>query len=303
MRVLWVDDQTDVARMFASVLQLNGADISFAADGEAGLLLIKDDNFDVVLADLAMPPGRWGGLWLLEQLKSLDNPPPVIVVSGEGAQSETIQAIRLGAADYVTKEKIEEELPDQIQRLLTAQSAPLPYLKLIASGESQTLEFKSTLRTNLHTKKADPIIELAVIKTIAAFLNSGGGTLLVGVNDEGDLLGTALDSFTNSDKFQLHFWNLIRDSIGNEFLEFVTAKLVTVKEVSIFSVSCKPSKRPVFVRWKFPGDSRHQELFFVRAGPQTEQLGTRQAVSYISDHFVGSNISSPFDVTKSKSNT
>lgn len=66
---------------------------------------------------------------------------------------------------------------------------------IVNQGETTTVEFKSTLRINLHTGEKDPRIELAVLKTIAAFLNSSGGTLLIGVNDDGEPLGVEADHF------------------------------------------------------------------------------------------------------------
>lgn len=287
MKILWVDDQVDVAKAFARNSADPAAQFEFAPDGEAGLEMLKGGNFDLVLVDLAMPPGRWGGLWLLERLPLLSVAPPAIVISGEGSQLETIQAIRLGAIDYVMKERVVEELGPQIEA--AKKSVGLQEVNelrgIIKSGESRLVEFKSTLRINLHTKKPDAAMELAVVKTIAAFLNSDGGTLLIGVSDRGDTIGISADRFSSTDKFQLHFWNTIRDSVGVEFCEFIVSRCVELDSHTVFLVSCKPSTRPVFARWKSPGESQHQDLFFVRTGPQTEQLGTKQAIAYISDHF------------------
>ncbi|MGY0611266.1 RNA-binding domain-containing protein [Luteimonas sp. A501] len=282
-----MDDQVDVAKAFARNSADPAAQFEFAPDGETGLEMLKAESFDLVLVDLAMPPGRWGGLWLLERLSLLSVAPPAIVISGEGSQSETIQAIRLGAIDYVMKERVVEELGPQIkaakQKSGLREASELR--ELIRSGESRLVEFKSTLRINLHTKKPDPAMELAVIKTIAAFLNSEGGTLLIGVSDRGETVGLSADGFSSSDKFQLHFWNIIRDSVGVEFCEFIASQCVPLDSHSVFMVSCRPSTRPVFAKWKSPGESQYQDLFFVRTGPQTEQLGTRQVIAYIADHF------------------
>ena len=75
--------------------------------------------------------------------------------------------------------------------------------QMIAQGESTTLEFKSTLRFNKREgKKKDKVIEHQVVKTICAFLNSRfGGHLLIGVDDEGNVLGIEDDGFENEDKF------------------------------------------------------------------------------------------------------
>ena len=92
---------------------------------------------------------------------------------------------------------------------------------LIRKGESIQLEFKSTLRWNLHTDQKDPNMEYAVLKTIVAFLNSKGGTLIVGVADNGELVGISADHFPDEDKFKLHLTNLINKRIGKEFYSYI----------------------------------------------------------------------------------
>jgi DNA-binding response OmpR family regulator len=57
-----------------------------------------------------------GGLWLLERIRDFEIPTPVVIVSGEGSQIETIRAIRLGARDYVIKDHVEIELVERIER-------------------------------------------------------------------------------------------------------------------------------------------------------------------------------------------
>jgi predicted HTH transcriptional regulator len=89
--------------------------------------------------------------------------------------------------------------------------------QLLAAGEGDVVEFKSTLRTNLHTGQPDERIQLSVLKTIAGFLNAGGGTLVIGVDDDENVLGLAADAFPNEDKMGLHLVNLIRDRVGDIF--------------------------------------------------------------------------------------
>jgi DNA-binding response OmpR family regulator len=290
LRILWIDDQEDVARTIAGAPLLHPFEFSFSRSAEEGLQAIRDGAYDLVLADLSMPPGRWGGIWLLEQLKAgAVSHPPVIVVSGEGGQLETIKALRLGASDYVIKEHAAEELVSRIQNSLAAASGSHgqgeELLRLIDSGESGRLEFKSTLRFNLKANKIDPVIELQVIKSIAAFLNSDGGVLLVGVGDDGSILGLDADRFQDLDALQLHFWNRIRSAIGAEFVEFIHATARECRQRSVLQVDCSRSPRPVFVSWKESANSKAEEHFYVRAGPQTEELSPSQIVAYSRDHF------------------
>jgi len=81
---------------------------------------------------------------------------------------------------------------------------------LVEQGENTTIEFKSTLRVNLHTGQNDAKMELAILKTIAAFLNVNGGTLVIGVTDDGNPVGIGADKFANEDKMYLHLVNLIK---------------------------------------------------------------------------------------------
>ena len=288
-RILWIDDQVNVVETFSLLLAPIQADVVFAQSAEEGVSRFAEEEFDLVLLDLNMPPGKWGGLWVLEAVSRLDKKTPFMVVSGEGSQRETIKALRLGAVDYITKEGIEEDLLPRVQELLERESAlklveDVSTLELLKSGESDTIEFKSSLRYNLTTNLNDPKMELSVIKTVAGFLNARGGVLLVGVDDEGHVLGLDSDKFVNDDKLQLHFWNRIRDSIGSEFTEFIQAKLEGVGKEKILRVNCKPALRPIYVRWKQIGKEL-TEVFYVRTGPKTEVLDLRKAVVYIESHF------------------
>lgn len=95
-----------------------------------------------------------------------------------------------------------------------AQDLPLSIRDIIVKGESHEVEFKSTLRINQHTGNSDPRMELAVLRTLAGFLNTNGGILMIGVTDDGTTLGINADGFENEDKMSLHLVSLVRDRMG-----------------------------------------------------------------------------------------
>lgn len=286
IKILWADDQQELSSSITRIIESNDMQIDLASDGEEALAKILSETYDLVLVDLAMPPGKWGGLWLLQELKSAKNEISTIVVSGEGTQSETIKAIRLGASDYVTKEQLTAELPQQIMLALHDEAKKQKKASsIIKNGETDSVEFKSTLRVNLRTNDKDRDMELSVLKTLAGFLNASGGSLLIGVTDECNIIGIETDKFPNTDKFQLHFWNIFRESIGIEFGEFVKTEIIRFEDKHIFLVNCLASNRPVYLKWKQSGQQRPEDLFFVRVGPQTDLLSIRQAITYIGDHF------------------
>jgi hypothetical protein len=152
-------------------------------------------------------------------------------------------------------------------------------LHTISAGEDDRLEFKSTLRWNLRTNKPDKAMEIACLKTIAAFLNSEGGTLLVGVEDSGNILGIGADQFPNEDKFLLHFNNLINQHLGLETADCFSFDIRHLESGDIMIVDCLPSPAPVYVTHD------RKEEFYVRVGPGTRPLTTRDAMEYIRNHF------------------
>jgi hypothetical protein len=151
--------------------------------------------------------------------------------------------------------------------------------ELITGGETEGVEFKSTLRTNLHTGQPDDKMQMAVLKTIAAFLNAGGGTLLIGIADDGSVTGLAADGFSNEDKMSLHLVNLIRDRIGELFLPYVHPEFVEHDGGRVMSVRCECGPKPAFVK-----DGTAQR-FFVRGANATAELTGQAVVDYSAQHF------------------
>jgi len=151
--------------------------------------------------------------------------------------------------------------------------------ELISKGENEKLEFKSTLRTNLHTNQPDRKIEHSVLKTLVAFLNSKGGELIVGIEDKGNILGIERDNFENSDKFHLHLMNLIKQRIGKKYLELIKVETMKIQEKSIIRIYCNPSNKPVFL------SQDDQEEFYIRTGPSSNLIIGSELLEYVKKRF------------------
>jgi len=157
---------------------------------------------------------------------------------------------------------------------------PVAIEALVAGKETTNVEFKSTLRTNLHTGEKDPKMELAVLKTIAGFLNSpGGGKLIIGVADDGTPVGLGPDGFPDEDKMGLHLVNLLKDRIGGHHALNVHPKFDDFGNGRALVIDCQPAKAPAYVK---DGTS---ERFFVRYGPSTQELPGSQAQEFIKQRF------------------
>lgn len=172
-------------------------------------------------------------------------------------------------------------------RTLTAEQveiAPdlhLPLSDIISHGESSDVEFKSTLRMNLHTGSKDPRIEFAVLKTIAGFLNSNGGILTIGVADDGTPLGIDADGFENEDKMNFHLVNLINDRIGPAMMQFIHTRYEDYDSHRVMVIECTKAKSPVFLK------DGNTDRFYFRTGPSTTELSASQTQEYIKQRYKG----------------
>jgi len=151
---------------------------------------------------------------------------------------------------------------------------------LISQGENDKLEFKSTFRWDLRQNKKNPAIEHAALKSMAAFLNSEGGDLLIGVADDGSILGVEGDNFLNDDKFLLHVWTLIKTSMGQDISPYIKTSLEKFDDKTVCRVHCLRSPKPVFLR-----QNGFDEMFYIRIGPSSGNLEISEALKYIGEHF------------------
>ena len=163
-----------------------------------------------------------------------------------------------------------------------------PIAAVAARGESATLEFKSSARVNLRTGKRDDVIETVAAKTVAAFLNSRGGTLLLGVDDAGRLIGLGPDYTTlrheDADRYELFLRDLWRVRLGANAaalprLDFAPA---ADGDGEVCRITVPPSPAPVYLSG--PKGKGGRELW-VRAGNSTQRLEVDDAVAYVAQRW------------------
>jgi len=150
---------------------------------------------------------------------------------------------------------------------------------VINDGESEATEFKSTLRINLHTGESDKRMETAILRTLGGFLNTNGGTLIVGLSDDGTPLGIEADKFPNEDKMSLHLVNIVKARIGPHVMTAIRMHFEDYDDGRVLVVRCPRLPTPVYVK---DGDT---ERFYVRTGPSTTELTASQTQEYISQRF------------------
>jgi membrane protein YdbS with pleckstrin-like domain len=180
-------------------------------------------------------------------------------------------------AEYV--HLIKQMIPTSRRR-----GAALSLEELIREGESSSLEFKESLRYDTRLNSINKDLEKAVMKTIAGFLNTDGGTLVIGVNDSGEILGLNRDYDSlprkNRDGFENHLSALVKSMIGMNFSKYVALAFEKVDGKEVCLVRVKSSHKPAYLH---NGDKR--EEFFVRTGNSTQPFSMSEAEDYIKTHF------------------
>jgi len=169
-------------------------------------------------------------------------------------------------------------------RELTPKPGDPEILLLITRGESSTLEFKSTARWDVKEGKKNPKMEEIIVKTVTAFLNSTGGTLLIGVADDGTVLGLEADYRTlgersNADGFEQWLTQLLGKHLGFAVAPLLTVSFHEVDGKQVCRVTVRPSPKPVWVK------TEGQEHFYVRTNNSSRALSAREAQEYARTHW------------------
>ena len=124
----------------------------------------------------------------------------------------------------------------------------------------------------------------AVLKTVAAFLNTEGGDLLIGVADDGEIVGVERDQLENDDKFMRHLAQVVRNGLGDRAGTCIDPKVQVVDGRTVCVVTCQRSPEPVYLKWKGM-ESAPDGDFFVRSGPGTVKLPPESAREYVNTRF------------------
>ena len=154
---------------------------------------------------------------------------------------------------------------------------------LIAAGESQELELKSSGRWNFHTDSQDPKMEHVLVKTVCGFLNAEGGVLIIGVADGGEVLGLENDYATLSKKpdrdgYELWLRQHLDNSLSGPTAGVVRIAFEEVANHEVCLVRVGTSTRPVFAK-PVSGNGDPSE-FWVRVGNATKQLYGEDMIGY-----------------------
>ena len=167
-------------------------------------------------------------------------------------------------------------------------ASPPSLLEIIAEGESDQLEFKSTFKWDLASGSVNKKLQNVIIKTVAAFGNAEGGTLLIGVADDGTTLGLDNDYAAikgDKDKFELMLRNTLVNALGQTFAaRKVSITFPCVDGVEICQVEVSPANEPLVISTT-DQKGRKEEKFYVRSGNSSQEVPLSQMREYFDDRF------------------
>lgn len=155
--------------------------------------------------------------------------------------------------------------------------------ELLKMGEGKNLEFKASFRWDLNKGAANKDIEYTIVRSISAFMNTEGGKLVIGVNDEGNVVGLENDIKSikkqNLDGLENHFTTVFSNLVGTSFTQNYEMSFEKCEGLDVCIVDVQRSSEPVFVK------INDEEKLYVRAGNSTRELSIKEAIKYILSNY------------------
>ncbi len=168
------------------------------------------------------------------------------------------------------RNKLIHHLKNELEKDLSA---------LIVRGEDDGLEFKSSYRYDYRQQKVNKALESVIMKTIAGFMNAQGGSLLLGVADDGSILGLEADYNTLNRKDQDGYTQLlmsaIADKLGTPACRLVRILFHSHDSKEVCRIIILPSPIPIYTT------EENNARFYIRTGSGTREMNIQEAITFI----------------------
>ncbi len=281
-RVLVVDDLPDVCATLSGLLSDEGYEVRSASSRVEALQMLDAERFHVAVLDVRLDEAdedNQDGILLMREIREKDPHVAIIILTGYAnvrMVREVLQPDREGvspAFGFLEKSEV-DQLPEYVNRAFERS-----VLNLIAQGENDHVEFKSSIRWDFKKNTTNKSLQETIAVAITGMLNSKGGTLLIGVADDGTVLGIEKDLQTlrkpNTDGFQLALTDIVKTYVGLEYMPYIRTRFEPIDGKHVCIVAIEKSPKPVFLA---TGDVHK---FWVRIGNSTRSLDVKATTSYI----------------------
>jgi ActR/RegA family two-component response regulator len=259
-------------------------DLTLFADPAQALESLKENKYHLAILDKNMP--TISGLELLRKMRAATPRLKAIILTGYADVDSAVESMKIGARDYISKgtpnlpsaliAKMEEALASDDLEGVQGDNIST----LISGGESATLEFKSSARWDFRAGRMNKDLEWVIVKTVGAFMNSEHYCdLLIGVSDDGEVIGLEHDYKTfskkqNRDAYENFLMTLLLEAYGKDYSPHIQIIFHYIGEKEICQIHVKPAQKPAFAR------NDKGEHLFIRAGNSTRQLSMSEAYEY-----------------------
>lgn len=285
--VLVVDDLPDVRATLSGLLSDEGYEVYAASSMEEALHMVETHHVGVAVLDVRLDESdeeNREGITLMHNIKERSPATSIIILTGYADVKMVRDALQPNQAGippafgFLEKTEI-EQLPQYVARAFNVVPADKTLAELlIAQGENERVEFKSSLRWDFKKREVNKGLQQIIAKTIAGMLNASGGHLVIGVDDAGKVVGIEQDLKTlgklSSDGFRLILTDLIKTYLGLEYAHYISPSFETLEGKTVCIVEVKESPGPVF----FTKGTIHE--LWVRMGSSTRQLDAKEIMQY-----------------------
>jgi len=275
-QILVVDDEPNWLTTIKNVLQADYA-LTLKTDPVEALDSLKKSPAALVILDMKFPDGTQG-LDVFRRMREVSPNLRAIILTGFPDIDDAVKTFKMGFLDYLKKgsDNLFNELRERVREILETETE---ISELIYRGEGAELEFKSSARWDFRANKVNKDLERVIVKTIAAFLNSEkGGILLIGVDDSGQVVGLQQDYNSimkkSRDGYESFLTDLLLNATGKDSSLFIQITFHQIQDKDVCRIDVKPSPKAVFV------SEDKAEHLYIRAGNSTRLLSTREAIEY-----------------------
>jgi len=277
-----LDDNEHWLETIESILSPSYELVLFTDPDEA-ITSFKQNRYELAILDKNLP--GVSGLVILKEMRMTAPDLRAIILTGYADVESAVESMKIGAVDYLSKgtAELSKVLQLKIEEALGSSSRNTSeqfIRELIASGESDTLEFKASARWDYRANKVNRELEKVILRTVASFLNAANtGNLLIGIDDDGNIIGLEADYRATGkrlgrDSYENFLMTVLVEEYGKDVSPFIQIKFHLIDGHDICQIAVSPATKPVFVK---QGNGEH---LFIRIGNSTRALSTREAIEY-----------------------
>lgn len=173
IKILVVDDDSSIRNMLSIVLKKNGYNVVCSETSEAALKKLKNETFDMIITDIKMP--GISGIDLLKKIKTIHPEIPVIMITAFASANDAVEAMKLGAEDYITKPFNLDELKLIIEKSLSKESLEIENVRL-ESNLSDNEKFENIVGKNQQMLKIFDLIDTVAVTDSTVLIAGDSGT-------------------------------------------------------------------------------------------------------------------------------